>query len=95
MLRYKQSYGTRSVDPYAIYGYEAMALGLDALRRAGANADRRDAVVDALLATKDRQSVIGTYSIDPNGDTTLKDFGVYVIEKGLPRYSKKVVANTE
>ena len=91
--RYKQLYRTKSVDPYAIYGYETMALGIDALTRAGANAGQRDAVVDALFATKDRQSVLGRYSIDANGDTTLADYGVYVITKGLPRYSRKVVAN--
>ncbi len=32
--------------------------------------------------TKDRESVLGTYSIDENGDTTLTDYGVYTIEGG-------------
>ena len=32
-------------------------------------------VLKALFATKDRQSVLGTYSIDANGDTTLTDYG--------------------
>jgi branched-chain amino acid transport system substrate-binding protein len=60
-------------EPYAIYGYEAMSLALDAIRRGGN--DRR-AVVDAFRATRDRDSVLGRYSIDPNGDTTLSTYGV-------------------
>ena len=34
----------------------------------------------ALFETKDRASVLGTYSIDENGDTTLTDYGVYSIK---------------
>ena len=33
--------------------------------------------ITKLFATKDRQSVLGTYSIDENGDTTLTDYGLY------------------
>jgi len=75
-----------------------MALGLDALKRAGAGAlggdirEARKAVVDALFQTKDRESVIGTYSVDANGDTTLTDYGLYVIEEGLPVFDSKIEA---
>ena len=41
----------------------------------------RQAVLEALFATKDRESVLGTYSIDENGDTTLTDYGVYTIDR--------------
>lgn len=90
--KFKQTYNTDTVDPYAIYGYETMALALDALKRAGDKANDRDAVIEALLSTKDRESVLGTYSIDANGDTTLTDYGLYVIKDGLPTYSKKIEA---
>jgi len=92
---YKTKYKTDTVDPYAIYGYETMSLALDALKRAGDKANDRDAVVAALFATKDKDSVLGTYSIDANGDTTLTDYGLYTIEKGLPTYSKKIEAAVE
>ncbi|HVE67200.1 MAG TPA: branched-chain amino acid ABC transporter substrate-binding protein [Solirubrobacteraceae bacterium] len=85
--------GVRNVDPYAIYGYETMALALDALKRAGDDANDREKVIEAMLGTKDRQSVLGTYSIDENGDTTLTDYGLYVIKDGQPTYSKKIVAD--
>lgn len=90
--RYKAKYKTQTVDPYAIYGYEAMSLALDAIKRAGAKGNDRDAVIKALFETKDRKSVLGTYSIDKNGDTTLTDYGLYTIKDGLPTYSKKIAA---
>jgi branched-chain amino acid transport system substrate-binding protein len=90
--KFKKEYNTKTVDPYAIYGYETMALALDALKRAGDKANDREAVVAALFATKDRSSVLGTYSIDANGDTTLTDYGLYVIKNGQPTYSKKIEA---
>jgi branched-chain amino acid transport system substrate-binding protein len=39
--------------------------------------------------------VLGNYSIDPNGDTTLTDYGLYVIKNGVPEYSKKIEAAVE
>jgi branched-chain amino acid transport system substrate-binding protein len=90
---FKTKYGTAQPDPYAIYGYEAMALTLDAMKRAGDSANDREKVIEEILNTKDRKSVLGTYSIDKNGDTTLTDYGLYKIDAGLPTYEKKIVAD--
>ncbi|HUR84000.1 MAG TPA: branched-chain amino acid ABC transporter substrate-binding protein [Solirubrobacteraceae bacterium] len=90
--KYKAKYNVQTVDPYGIYGYETMALALDALKRAGDKANDRTEVITQLLATKDRDSVLGTYSIDANGDTSLTDYGLYDIKDGLPNYVKKIVA---
>ena len=49
--------------------------------------------MDAIFATKGRKSVIGTYDIDKNGDTTLTDYGLYVIKKGLPTFDSKIAAS--
>lgn len=95
LSKFKAKYHVQSVDPYAIYGYETMALALDVLKRAGAQANDRAAVIKALFATKDRKSVLGTYSIDKNGDTTLTDYGLYAVKAGLPVYQKKIVAATK
>jgi branched-chain amino acid transport system substrate-binding protein len=89
---FKKKYSVQTVDPYAIYGYETMSLALDVLKRAGAKAGDRAAVVKELFNTKARPSVIGTYDIDENGDTTLTDYGLYTIKDGLPTYEKKIVA---
>lgn len=69
---------------YAAYGYEAMAVVLDSIRRAGDEGDDRDAVVDAFFATRDRGSVLGTYSIDDVGNTTLDRLAGYRIVDGRP-----------
>ena len=88
--QFAEKYGEKNPDPYAIYGFEAASLVLDAIERAG-SADKA-AVLKALFETKDRESVLGTYSIDENGDTTLTDYGVYSIEDGELVFDKTVKA---
>ena len=87
---FSEKYGEDNPDPYAIYGYEAMRLALDAIDRSktGEKAD----IIKALFATKDRQSVLGTYSIDENGDTTLTDYGIYSVADGNLKFDKTVKA---
>jgi len=41
------------------------------------------------------QSVLGTYDIDQNGDTTLTDYGVYRIEGGELVFDQTVQARAE
>jgi branched-chain amino acid transport system substrate-binding protein len=40
--------------------------------------------------TKDKKSVLGTYSIDKDGDTTLNDFGRYLVKDGALKFNKTV-----
>ena len=90
---YKSEYGESRPDPYAIYGYEAMSLTLDAIQRAAEQGEvDRASVVEQLFATKDRESVLGTYSIDENGDTTLTDYGAYSIEDGALVFGETIKA---
>ena len=81
-IPYRRAYGPLPPEPYAIYGYEAMRLVLNAIAQAGPHGYQRAAVLRQLMATHDRHSVLGTYSIDPNGDTTLTDYGAYRIRNG-------------
>jgi branched-chain amino acid transport system substrate-binding protein len=74
---YRGAFHVSNPNPYAIYGYEAMQLGLDTIAKLGSAAESRSAIVKALFMTRNRQSVIGTYSFDPNGDTTLRSYGLY------------------
>jgi branched-chain amino acid transport system substrate-binding protein len=87
---FTDKYNEPNPNPYAIYGYEAMRLALDAIERSetGEKAD----IVKALFATKDRDSVLGTYSIDENGDTTLTDYGVYTIDGGELEFDSTIKA---
>jgi len=84
-------------EPYAIYGFEAMSITLQAIEAAGdvkADKEGRAAVVEAFLNTKGRESVLGTYDIDENGDTTLSDYGGYKIEGGELVFDKVIKAAT-
>ncbi len=71
--RFRATFGRRPA-PDALQAYEATRVVLEAIRRAGAKGNNRQAVTDAFFATRDHPSVLGTYSIDRNGDTTLSTF---------------------
>jgi branched-chain amino acid transport system substrate-binding protein len=88
--QFSEKYGEDNPDPYAIYGYEAMRLVLDAIERSGTG-EKAD-IISALFDTKDRQSVLGTYSIDENGDTTLTDYGIYKIDGGELTFDSTIKA---
>jgi branched-chain amino acid transport system substrate-binding protein len=90
--QFSQKYGEANPDPYSIYGYEAMRLALDAIQRSGTG--NKEDIVKALFDTKDRESVLGTYSIDENGDTTLTDYGVYSIDGGELKFDETIKAKT-
>ena len=67
--RYREKYGG-ALEAYTIYAYEAMKVALDAIERAGRK-DRR-AIRDAVFTTKNfTKGVLGTWSFDENGDTTI------------------------
>ncbi len=88
--QFEEKYSEPNPDPYAIYGYEAMRLALDAIERSGSG--NKEDIVSALFETKDRSSVLGTYSIDENGDTTLTDYGIYKVEGGELTFDKTIKA---
>ena len=72
-------------DPgrFAAYGYEAMASCSTRSTAPTIPLDRRS-VIDAFFATADRDSVLGTYSIDEAGDTTLGRVGAYLERDDAP-----------
>jgi branched-chain amino acid transport system substrate-binding protein len=71
-LAFRSAYG-HAPQPQAVYGYETMAALLSVLKDLGANANSRAKVVAAFRGLKNRQSVLGTYSLT-NGDTNLASF---------------------
>jgi branched-chain amino acid transport system substrate-binding protein len=80
-----------AIDPYAIYGYEAMKLGLDTIASLGAQGNSKSAVLKALFSITARNGAIGTYGFDKNGDTTLKTYGLYKVgSDGNPEYFKTI-----
>lgn len=91
LAAYKSKYGDAHPDPYAIYGYEAMKLGLDTVAKVGPKGNDKAGVLAALFATKNRASVLGNYSFDKNGDTSITDYGLYKVgPSGDPTFFKTI-----
>jgi branched-chain amino acid transport system substrate-binding protein len=68
--RFTHSYH-RSPGPAAAYGYEAMSLILQGIREAGTDASSfRDHVRNAVIGAQRDDTVLGSYSITSEGDTT-------------------------
>jgi branched-chain amino acid transport system substrate-binding protein len=66
-------------DPYKLYGYESMKLVLDGINAAGPS---RAALLGWLrTGVQNRASVLGTYSLDANGDTTSRAYGLYGVSR--------------
>ncbi|MEA2220281.1 MAG: branched-chain amino acid transport system substrate-binding protein [Solirubrobacteraceae bacterium] len=71
--RFRSTFG-RAPAPEALLAYEATEAVLASIRAAGAKGNDRSAVIRAFFAIRNRHSVLGTYSIDRNGDTSLSRF---------------------
>ena len=67
-----------------------MAVVLDSIGRADDPLDR-GSVIDAFFATTDRDSILGSYSIDDVGDTTLDRVGAYESRNGPLRAAPQPV----
>jgi branched-chain amino acid transport system substrate-binding protein len=89
---FEAKYNEPNPDPYSIYGYEAMSLVLDTCKELGGDCSDKQAMIDALFQTKARKSVLGTYDIDENGDTTITDYGIYAIKGGELEFDKTIQA---
>ena len=79
--QFTAAYG-HAPDPQAIFGYEAMSAVLAVLQEAGAKANDRSTVVHDFLSIKNRQSVLGTYSINSTGDTNVAPFVFSRLQSG-------------
>jgi len=88
---FKSTYG-HDPEPYAIYGYEAMNAALQAIKNAGDKGNCRADVIKGFFAIKNKQSVLGTYSIDADGDTTITDYGGNTIKNGKLTFDKVIKA---
>ncbi|MBC8162200.1 MAG: branched-chain amino acid ABC transporter substrate-binding protein [Roseiflexaceae bacterium] len=69
---YTAEFGT--VEPYTSYGYEAANVAIAAIESV-CQKDRA-AILDAVFATKDFEGILGTWSFDENGDTSLTAMSV-------------------
>ena len=72
-----------------------MSLLLDSMKRAGSQCNNKDAVIKQVFATKNKPSVLGTYSIDKDGDTTVNQFGRYLVKGGKLVFNKTVLVKKD
>lgn len=76
---YEKKFGMKA-ESYGIYGYEAANVALAAINAACVK--DRAAIRDAVFAIKDFDGVLGKWSFDENGDTTLADIQGYEVKGG-------------
>ncbi|MFY9487779.1 MAG: hypothetical protein WAP35_03660 [Solirubrobacterales bacterium] len=69
---FEDAYG-RSPDRFAIFGYEAMGLALNAITEAGESGKpvTRESTLAAAFAIRNRFGPVGHYDVLPSGETTL------------------------
>ena len=76
---YKKKYNSEP-EAYAAYGYEAAKVVVDAINQVCKN--DRAAIRDAVMNTKNFNGVLGSWSFDQNGDTTLTTLSGNVVKNG-------------
>jgi branched-chain amino acid transport system substrate-binding protein len=79
VARYQAKFGA-SPEAYAVYGYVACQVALDALRTAGVK--DREAIRQAVASTQQVDGALGSWSFDENGDTTLQTMSGNIVRNG-------------
>ncbi len=82
--RYQERFPDSEIDALTAYGYEAANVLLDAIERAySADGDvTREGVLREVFATRNYNGVLGTWSFDENGDTTLTELSGQRVRNG-------------
>jgi branched-chain amino acid transport system substrate-binding protein len=82
-----------AIQPYTAYAYEAANVMLDAIERASKEGEvTREAVLQQIFATEDFNGVLGTWSFDEDGDTSLTELSVQQVENGQFEYQRTIDA---
>jgi branched-chain amino acid transport system substrate-binding protein len=82
-----------TVQPYTAYAYEAANVMLDAIEKASKEGEvTREAVLQHIFATEDFDGVLGTWSFDKDGDTSLTELSVQRVENGQFEYQRTIDA---
>jgi branched-chain amino acid transport system substrate-binding protein len=87
VTKYTAKYPDAPIEGYTAYGYEAANVVLAAIERAAAKnpadvAALRALVLDEVKATKDYAGVLGTWTFDADGDTSLTGMTGLIIKGG-------------
>jgi len=80
--QYRRDFPRVAPTGYSLYGYEAMADVLRTIARAGRNAADRTDLLAAFHSLGEIHGVIGDYTINADGDTSLDRFDGYRVGSG-------------
>jgi branched-chain amino acid transport system substrate-binding protein len=81
--RYRSAFPGAAVNAYVLYGYEAMSDVLRSIKLAGRFGARRQNVIGAFFNRLGaRDGVLGSYTINAHGDTSLARFDGYRAGRG-------------
>jgi branched-chain amino acid transport system substrate-binding protein len=86
---YRRHFGGEA-GAYALYGYETMSVVLAVIGEARSHGNDRQTVINGFFAVRDRDSVLGRYSIQADGETTLSRYGVDRIAGGRPVFFRTI-----
>lgn len=85
---YEKKYGKMPEEAYSAYGYECAKVALEVIRKAGVK--NREAMLWHAARVKDFDGVLGTWSFDANGDTTLQVMSGNVVKDGKFQFAEKL-----
>jgi len=75
-------------DPYSVYAGQAAEVAVTALSKSNGT---RAAVANNLLNTKVSNGIIGSFSIDKNGDVTANAVTIYLVKGGKSTFYRVIV----
>jgi branched-chain amino acid transport system substrate-binding protein len=77
---------------FSVHEAQATRMLLDAIARSGGD---RSGVSEAIMTADVRNGLIGDFSIDRNGDTTLNQMGMYRIREGRSHFERAITPAPE
>jgi branched-chain amino acid transport system substrate-binding protein len=84
---FKADTGKTTVDPYTSYAAQAAVVLLDAIERSDGT---RASVSEELFNTDIKGGILGDFTIDENGDTTLGTVSFFQVRGGEPEFVKAI-----
>jgi len=90
---FDRAYGREPV-PEAVFSYEAMRAFMDAVKAAGVKGNDRAAITKAYFMLRERDTALGTWSVLPTGDSTIRRYGVWRVRDGRLAYVREARPST-
>jgi branched-chain amino acid transport system substrate-binding protein len=90
---YERKFGKMPEEAYAAYGYESAKVALEVIRRAGVK--NREAMLWHCAHIKNYDGVLGKWSFDANGDTTMQVMSGNIIKDGKFQFAEKLELASE